>query len=131
MQLGVFQHQIGKLNHFMPLGMGPDFGPNLKGVTSLLGVCMCFFLSQLPDFDPSLIVVSGGGVQGLPTGPGGQSGVPQSPRPQRPPSSGGVRQRVQLPPLVLHALIVCNPPKGKIIQTILPSGLQKEHLEKR
>ena len=79
---------------------------------------------------PSLIVVSGGGVQGLPTGPGGQSGVPQSPCPQRPPSSGGVCQRVQLPPLVLHALIVCNPPKGKITQTILPLVLQKKHLEK-
>ena len=124
MQLGVFQHKIGNYITFCHWKWGQ--------------ILPQFEWSDIPDgfvyvfltLIPSLIVVSGGGVQGFPTGPGGQSGVPQSPRPQRPPSSGGVCQRVQLPPLVLHALIVCNPPKGKITQTILPLVLQKEHLEK-
>ena len=36
--LGIFQHSIGKIHHFLPLGMGPIFGHNLKEVTSLVDV---------------------------------------------------------------------------------------------
>ena len=36
MQLGIFQHKIGKIDPFLPLGIGQIFGPNLKGVTALI-----------------------------------------------------------------------------------------------
>ena len=36
MKLGIFQHKIGKIHHFLPLGIRMIFGPNLRGVTALL-----------------------------------------------------------------------------------------------
>lgn len=52
-----------------------------------------------------VVVVSGGCVQRLAVRPGGYRGVPQSSSPQRKPPPGGVCQCVQLPPLVIHALV--------------------------
>lgn len=52
-----------------------------------------------------VVVVSGSCVQRLTVRSGGHRGVPQSSSPQRKPPPGGVCQCVQLPPLVIHALV--------------------------
>ena len=33
--MGIFQYKIGKLHHFLPLGIGPNFGPIFRGVITL------------------------------------------------------------------------------------------------
>lgn len=52
-----------------------------------------------------VVVVSGGCVQRFAVRPGGHRGVSQSSSPQRKPPPGGVCQCLQLPPLVIHALV--------------------------
>lgn len=63
-------------------------------------------LNMLNSFiNINVIVVSGSCVQRLPVRSDGHGGVPQSSSPQRKPPPGGVCQCVQLPPLVIHALV--------------------------
>ena len=57
-----FQHEIGKIHNFLLLGMGPIFGPNLKGVMTLTSTNSLSLLKEVFPFIWTLSCVVHSGI---------------------------------------------------------------------